>query len=274
MIGVSLLFEMLSGETLLDPAYQALLAAYDGDLEQLLGSLRAQGVGSVEFNVRRENMDPEAVARAARQCTDAGLGVTIHGQLRDGEAPADFCRPYEALPSQERYTITLHGLEDMDATVSALRALATYADDHMPHLFFALENNRRRANGGACQSCALAALALSLVDHPRVSACWDFGHFYGNVMNSAESGLLPGQLPPEGFSARVVHTHIHGVTGGRTHFPLDGTNLPLERYCALLSRQSYPGTYHLELGFGRFYPHIEPRQALEDSIKILRGVVA
>jgi len=251
-----------------------LLAAYNGDLGELLGSLRAQGVGSIEFGVRGENMDPEAVASAARWCAVAGLGVTIHGQLRDGEAPADFCRPYSALPARERYTVTLHGLEDMQETVAALRALADYADDHMPHLFFALENNRRRANGGACQSCALAAQALALVDHPRVNACWDFGHFYGNVMKSVESGLLTGQLPPEGFSARVVHTHIHGVTGGRTHFPLDGTNLPLEHYCALLSRRGYTGVYHLELGFGRFHQRIEPRRALEDSIKILRGVIA
>ena len=183
------------------------------------------------------------------------------------KAPERFFRPYEALREQAGYTVTLHGLSDMDATAAALKALAAYADEHMPQFYFALENNRRRPGGGACQSCEQVAQVLKAINHPRVRACWDFGHFYSNVRNSFESPCPP----PEDFLARVVHTHIHGVTDGKTHFPPDGNNLPLGRYCALLAGRGYRGAYNLELDFRRFYPQIEPRKALESSIAVLKG---
>ena len=266
MIGISLPTAILSGEGPLEPAYQALLSAYNNDPAELLSSLRALGVGSVEFGVRERDTDPAVAARAAQCCAEAGLQVTIHGQLRGDESPERFFHPYEALQGQTGYVITLHGLADMDMTVAALQTLAAHADKHLPRLYFALENNRRRPGGGACQSCAQAAQALKAVGHPRVNACWDFGHFYSNVRNSFES-----PSPPEDFLAHVVHTHIHGVTEGRTHFPPDGDNLPLERYCALLAGRGYRGVYNLELDFGRLYPRIEPRKAIESSISLLKG---
>ena len=269
MIGISLPSAILNGSGSFESAHRALLSAYNNDPAQMLGSLRARGVGSgsVEFEVRDRDADPAAVARAARCCADAGLQITIHGELRGDESPERFFRPYEALRGQSRYTITLHGLSDLDTTITTLKTLAAYADEHMPWLYFALENNRRRPGGGACQSCAQVGQALKAIDHPRVNACWDFGHFYSNARNSFES-----LSPPEDFLARVVHTHIHGLTDGKTHFPPDGKNLPLERYCALLAARGYRGIYNLELDFRRFYPQIEPRTALEESISLLKEV--
>jgi len=267
MIGISLPSAILNGSGSFESAHRALLSAYNNDPAQMLGSLRARGVESVEFGVRDRDADPAAAARAARCCADTGLQVTIHGELRGDESPECFFHPYEALQGQASYIITLHGLADMNTTAAALKTLAAYADAHMPRFYFALENNRRRPGGGACQSCAQVAQALKAVDHPRVNACWDFGHFYSNVRNSFES-----PSPPEDFLARAVHTHIHGLTDGKTHFPLNGDNLPLERYCALLAARGYRGIYNLELDFRRFYPQIEPRTALEESISLLKEV--
>jgi len=269
MIGISLPLAMLSGLAPLDPAHRALLSAYDNDPARMLGSLHTQGVGSVEFEIRDRDPDLAAIGRAARRCADAGLRITIHGELRYDDTPERFFKPYEALPAQDGYTITLHGLADMGATVAALKTFAAYADERLPWLYIALENNRRRPGGGACRSCAQAAQAIEAVDHPRVNACWDFGHFYSNVMNSFEA-----PQPPEDFLSRAAHTHIHGVTEGRTHFPPDGNNLPLEHYCALLAERGYRGVYNLELGFGRFFSCIEPRKALEASISLLKEVYA
>ena len=78
--------------------------------------------------------------------------------------------------------------------------------------------------------------------------------------------------PPRDFLAYTIHTHIHGLSG-RTHFPIDGSNIPIKQYCTLLSEQNYSGVYNLELDFNRFYLDIEPRKALEDSVDVLRQIL-
>ena len=264
-IGVSLPFEILTDSVQDNPACWELLSAYGGDLGQMLCALHTGDVGSIELRAVNST-DPKLIARAVKSCTDAGLQAAIHGNMHTYNKPDDFFDQYSLLPASTRYIIVLHALKDMDSTVSALQDLAAYGDKNMPNLFFALENERDKPGGTACQSCEKVAEALVSVAHPRVGACWDFGHFYNNVIKSTESASLP-----EDFLDYVIHTHIHGLgLAGRMHFPIDGSNLPIREYCNLLTGRDYAGVYNLELDFDRFYLNMEPRKSLEDSIDVLK----
>ena len=218
-IGVSLPFNMLVNADQMDPSAQALLAAYNNDLGGMLEALRNLGVNSIELRGVK-GTEPEPIAKAARLCADAGMQVTIHGNLPISTNPSDFFHQYTGLPINNRCIIVQHALKtDIDSTVLALQGLAAYADENLPHLFIALENERHKPTGGSCQSCEDVARALTMVNHPRINACWDFGHHHYNVLTSAEEESMPESMLPY-----IVHTHIHGVTNGRTHFPLDGNN--------------------------------------------------
>lgn len=255
-LGVSLPFSILHGGTA-SPAETSLIES-SGSLSKLLDTLHDRGICSVELRMVSEAAEPADVLRAARKCHESGLSVTIHGAIYE---PQTFLAPYSELLAsglQERYTVTVHTVGDTQ-TPPMLAAL------RHPQLRTALENNRRRGEAHMGQSCD-GVLDLARRVGPSQGLCWDWGHYYWNLVQAG----CPDRLPEQSFLRRVIHTHIHGVTNNTTHFPLTGENLPLCRYIRALEDAGYTGVYNLELSFPRFWGCIDPYEGLIRSIDVLK----
>ena len=81
------------------------------------------------------------------------------------------------------------------------------------------------------------------INSEKIGFCWDFGHAYSNMLKNT----IP-LTPPQAFTSKVVHTHIHGVDkNDTTHCPLNETNLPLGDYMEPLIKNHYNGIYNLEI---------------------------
>jgi len=270
-IGCALPFGMLHG-----PAGGEVLTALEnafGSSEALLKSLAEAGVNTVELRAVSSGHEPEQVMTAAQRCHAAGLGITIHGSLRENEEAETFYTPYLSLFSsglQEEYNITLHSLAVREATEKALTELCRMADEKEYPVHFTLENNRRKGEIKCGDNTAEIGDIVRTMALPRLSACWDFGHFYYNLHHFTDDTTV---LPPEVFLCHAGHTHIHGIMHDRTHFPLDRADIPLEKYCRALLTHGYTGIFSLELDFPRFFGEIDLREALDNSISVLKGVV-
>jgi len=229
-IGCALPFALLSGRPKSED--QLALEALFGSTEALLAAVAAQGADTVELRAVGDQHSADAVMRAAARCRGAGLGITIHGTLRENVPPEEFFAPYRTMfasDMQAEYNITLHSLHPRAVSEAALAALCAEADRQNYPVHFTLENNRRK--GGVIRCCdntaETAALAAALA-HPRLSVCWDFGHFFYNLHHFADT---TDALPPEEFLSRAAHTHIHGLLNDTTHFPFPQSELPLKAYC-------------------------------------------
>ena len=217
-----------------------------GDRDAFLDALCAHGVSSCELRALRPDTPPEAVTAAAALLSSHGLSFTIHGTARTAESAAsDVLAPLAALlPTlTSPVTVTIHPVVGNNAAM--LQSLTErIAQDSLP-LRIALENNRLLPDKSDGDSARLVsdALALSGGNEP-VGACFDFGHYFYYF-----SKFFPDSAPqpPHGdFLRRCIHTHIHAMENGRTHFPLDTGKLPLGRYLAALHDAGYTGVYNLE----------------------------
>lgn len=256
MIGVSLPFAWLAtGEGVL------------GDREAVFAALRARGVESVELRTVRADCDPAEVKRAADAVWDAGISITVHGQLKSAEtAVQDVFAPLTDLLAglrQDRLTVTVHPI--VGDNVGAMKALSSHIEAHALPVRIALENNRLLPDKTEGDSTALVLETVKAVDSPHVGICFDMGHYmYYLGKNRPGEGIL---LPDKAFLKRVIHTHIHAMNGLKTHFPLDTHELPLDVLLPALAHE-YFGVYNIELEFSRF--EREPQEALYGSAQALR----
>ncbi len=281
-IGVS-----LSPALLLDQAKDAekmLLAEYGG-LKPLLDWLARTGVISVELRSVGADFLPGQLLAISRQLQEHSLDLTVHGALAeavlDEVAAERFFRPYQQLLAKrgkKPLLIVLHALRDTaKMTVASLQGLVAYAEKNALAIQLALENSREKQGTLVGASCREIADIVKKTGLAQVGTCWDFGHFYYNVLNETTEGKALGHdsraVPGVDFLTRAIHTHIHGLVAGTTHFPLEpGINLPLARYLAALEKAGYQGLYNLELGFERFSHETGPRTGLEQSILALQGI--
>ncbi|MEA4824629.1 MAG: TIM barrel protein [Clostridiaceae bacterium] len=264
-IGISLPFALLADQGC-PPAVTALSDAYGG-VDRLLDAIAGMGTSSVELRAVTAAASAETVDRAVRRCAGAGLTVTVHGTLRGGITEEDFLAPYRGF--REPVTVTVHALTGCPAsdTVHILQKIAAVCvRDGLP-LCFAVENNRRKGTDDPGDSCEGALGIASQV--PGAGVCWDMGHFYYNALNFCQNG---NAIPEPAFLCAAVHTHIHGVDHGRTHFPPGNGRLPLAGYIEALQRAGYGGVYNFEPSIDR-WEGVHPRDGVEETLALLREIV-
>lgn len=238
----------------------------DMPCKDLLEQLKRKNVRSIELRTVRAHHKAEEIHAIARMLWKKGFLISIHGAANSVEtAVEDVFLPLQNLlskPCQKSITVTIH--PQIGDNGKMLTALADHISANSLPVKIALENNRLLP-GGAEGDCAEYVFGIVKKLHrPEVGICFDFGHYiYYRTKNRPTE---PELLPSEEFFREVIHTHIHGLSGLKTHFPLNGENMPLKEIFQKLAC-GYFGICNLELDFPRF--DIDPKDALMTSLDVL-----
>ena len=230
--------------------------------------LRGAGVENVELRTVKADAAPEKVLEAAERLWDAGFQITVHGGARSHEtAVEDIFKPLSRLLGalrQKELIIVMHPtVGSEDELLAMLRALAEHIREEKLPVRIALENNRKMPDGTRGDSLGLVSGLVDRLDRPEVGVCFDMGHYFWVV------GKDRSKLPPEKFLRRIIHTHIHALSGDTTHFPLGRYELPIREYVAAFSHE-YGGCYHLELEYERYAGLVGADEAMFESIETLK----
>ena len=227
------------------------------------GSLEAGGLIEKLKDLKTENIElkyfsdcrPDSLIRTIDILRQAGMAVSIHGKWGKNPSPRSFseCFPVLAdLPRDEEILITTHPLEAdgsvVDRSQLAIRNARAYKDlsrilrmeNRRHRIAIELQRQKKASDYGATYGDLVTL--LEDVDDENFGICWDFGHAYYNTL---EWNLH--ELPPEEFLRNTIHTHIHSIYKGITHFSLSQGDLPLERWVRLLLEADYNGLFILEL---------------------------
>ena len=245
------------------------LADQQADTKAILLFLKEHGVGSIELRTVRPYHAPQVALQAARLAWENGFQITVHGSVSAlKSAVADVFAPLQALLpvlQQEKLNITIHPIVGDNAAM--LTALSDHILENKLPVTISLENNRLLPDKTQGDSTKLVLEAVKTANRDNVGICFDMGHYAYYVKKNHPDA--PDLLPEEEFWKYVTHTHIHAMNELRTHFPLDGNELPLARFLDKLSC-GYFGVYNLELDFPRILPQWEPLPALANSIPYLQ----
>lgn len=244
--------------------------------EPFLETLAERGVGSIELRAVLGGQDAQTVLGAAERVWRRGLLVSVHTAPRSADtAVQDVFGPLQALlraEQQAQTILVLHPVNGADLFSENRRMLAALSDAirrDYGGAKLALENNRLMPDRSMGDSAALAACLIREADPTCVGICFDFGH-YAWVTRAWEASPL---LPPEAFTSRVIHTHIHALAGPdrkyTTHFPLTCGSLPLREYLGSL-RGAPVGAFNLELEPERFSDRMSGEEGILGSIEALK----
>ncbi len=240
MIGVSLPLDwLITGEGLAD------------SVDDVLSALKAEGVRSIELRTVRAHHTSCEVLRVAQGLWDNGFLISLHGDVKTDEgAVQELFTPLKELLKglrQPTVNITIHPI--CGDNVKLLNNLADYIEQNELPVTIALENNRLMPDKTEGDSVALVLDAVTKANRPQIGICWDMGHYmYWWLKNHPDE---PVSNPNKEFLKRVIHTHIHALSGLKTHFPLDSHDLPLKQFLDGLCFE-YFGLYNLELEYPRF----------------------
>ena len=254
MIGVSLPLDwLITGEGLPEK------------VDDVLSALKAEGVRSIELRTVRSFHSASDVRRVAEFLWDAGFNISLHGDVKTADcAVTELFSPIKELLAnmrQNTINITIHPINGDN--VKMLTDIADYIEQSGVPVTVALENNRLLPDATDGDSAAFVLDIVTKVDRPQIGICWDMGHYmYWWLKNHTDE--IP-RLPDDNFMKRVIHTHIHALSGLKTHFPLDSHHLPLKQFMDGLCFE-YFGLYNLELDYPRF-------QNIRDLIPSLLGSV-
>jgi len=166
---------------------------------------------------------------------------------------------------QKKLNVTVHPIVGDNAAV--LCALSDHIEKENLPVTISLENNRRLPDKTEGDSVALVLDAVKAAGRDNVGICFDMGHFAYYVKKNLPEE--PDTLPPDEFWKYVTHTHIHATKGLRTHYPLDGFDLPLKRILEKLT-WGYYGVYNIEPDFPRLKEEFTPVEVLERSVPALK----
>ena len=240
-------------------------------LYHFLDVLAADGVSSIELRTVRAQHTPEHVLSAVRLLWGKGLLCTIHGEVKSAEsAVTDVFAPLALLLQepfrQDSINITIHPIPGDNA--SMLKALSEHIEANQYPITITLENNRRLPDKSEGDSVAVVLQAVMDAGKSNVKMCLDMGHYAYYVKKFFPDE--PNRLPPEEMWSYIGHTHIHGLDGLKTHFPLGSFELNLTEYLQKLSYK-YFGVFNIELEFARFEDRFEPLDALRQSVAYLQA---
>ncbi len=237
----------------------------------ILEYLKGEGVESIELRTVRALSDPYAVRRAMELAWDEGFSVTVHGEVKSVEnCVTDVFAPLaKAFPlKQKKLNITIHPI--VGDNVAVLCALSDHIEKEALPVTVSLENNRRLPDKTEGDSVALVLDAVKTAARDNLGICFDMGHFAYYVKKNLPHA--PDTLPPDEFWKYVTHTHIHATKGLRTHYPLDGFDLPLKQILEKLT-WGYYGVYNIEPDFPRLKEEFTPVEVLEKSVPTLKNAL-
>lgn len=236
--------------------------------QPLLDYLKKEGVESVELRTVRKDSDPAAVRLAMEILWEEGFQVTVHGEVKSLESGVSdvFAPLASAFPlKQKKLNITVHPIVGDNAAL--LCALADHIEKEALPVTVSLENNRLLPDKTEGDSLALVLDAVKRTERKNVGVCFDMGHFAYYVKKNLPDA--PDTMPPDELRKYVIHTHIHGVNGLRTHHPLEGFDLPLKEYLEKIT-WGYYGVYNFEPDFPRLKEKFTPLEVLERSVPALK----
>lgn len=231
-------------------------------LEEFLAPLRQAGLTAIEFELDANQQDWLATHPLISECASLGLELCFHAPFRPPYTLAGFRgagldairKAYSAMfafasaraihnPSSTH--VVIHGahgngIPPVDLYKDTVDFL-TWAVNTFPALTFTLENLSPPLNGEVKigQSREEVLAILSQIGHPRLKACWDFGH------DTLNNRLDP---PSPEWLEQVVHVHAHNVhPDGRDHYPLDEGCVPHREWLAALAGSGFHGIITLEI---------------------------
>lgn len=273
--GVSLHVGTLLGEPETDA--QSVLQKEFGSPKNLLDYLKREGVSSIEVRNVREYMPVERSVAAIQVAHGAGFQVSVHiaFEQRTGAEYVNRVRPVidEALKDQQSVVFTLHPLKDDEETARCYADWAAAIGGVDERCRLALENMRTLKPGKEHHRLGRVAKNILLAPEAPRGICWDMGHYAYNVVTS---GLRAESCPCEAIIDQMIHTHIHSmyVPDLDTHFPLMTENEPVSAYVKALRDRHYAGIYNLELEPERFIRVMSPRAGFEQSVSVLKELMA
>lgn len=238
--------------------------------QPLLQYLRQEGAESIELRTVRSHTEPEVVRRAMEIVWSEGFQLTVHGEVKSLESCVEdvFSPLSKAFPlKQKKLNVTIHPIVGDNRAV--LCALSDYILANDLPVTVSLENNRRMPDKTEGDSVALVLDAVKSAARDNVGICFDMGHYVYYVKKNLPDS--PDTLPPDEFWKYVTHTHIHALNGLRTHFPLEGFELPLKKILEKLT-WGYYGVYNIEPDFPRL-KDFTALEVLEKSVPVLKDAL-
>ena len=198
--------------------------------------------------------------------------MTVHSALTDEAPEAFWNRLVPVMKEQSGLTITVHSVKDRETTLTLLRRMAEYGLAHHPDARLALENNRTvKGDNVSLVECGGVLETVKDAGLSNIGVCWDFGHLYWDHLT--HPALVEDMMPPQGYTACAIHTHIHSVACNRTHFPLSVGVLPLAEYIHALKQTGYQGVYNFEPAVERWSEDTDVPGEFLRSIEILKKAV-
>lgn len=268
-IGVSLPPNLLLGKMKSSAQEKLLFCRETGSPSQLLIKLREAGVSSIELRTVKHDSDPAEILAAASAVWEAGLIVTIHGEIRNVESAAeDVMLPLlpllEKMP-QDSLTVTIHGLNGEDSFSNTLLAIRNLIENTPDTIRIALELSRRKRNDVGMSSRSELMRLKEILQEERLGFCWDVGHDLWNIQSFGEENV-----DLRSFARKVIHTHIHGMKNSTTHFPVRGNHAELKGWMDVLRQEKYSGIYNLELEPERWPERAPVFASYVDSVEYLK----
>ena len=239
-------------------------------VDTVLSALKDEDVRSIELRTVRSRHNAADILRVAQMLWNRGFFISIHGDVKTVENAIDeLFTPIALLLKnleQPSINITIHPI--IGDNVAMLMAIADHIDKNDLPVTISLENNRRMPDKTEGDSVALVQEIVEKVNKPSIRICWDMGHYmYWWLKNYPNE---PVALPNKNFLKSVIHTHIHALSGLKTHFPLDTHTLPLKQFLDALSFE-YFGLYNLELEYNRYQNEREFLPSLLGSVRKLKA---
>ena len=237
----------------------------DGYFKYLKSEIDTVEISMVKYKIT----DPDTLLSAVTECKKYGFEVSLHGSGNGVSCGEEFYKPYLPLFEaglQSSYNITLHPFECPQKTEELLRGICEEADKMDYPVRITLENQRFANENLINTRCRNVAEIVKNINHPRLYTCFDFGHQLSNEEKQGKEF----DIPDHEFIETVRHTHIHAYYNGSTHFPLSCGKTMLERNITKLIECGYDDVFLLELVPERYYNTFDIKQAVIDSISVLK----
>lgn len=279
MIGISLRTNILH-EKNMTSTEKMLLHHYNG-INGFLDYLKNKNVSYIELR-EFANEEPRAILDIINPLWKSGFKISIHGKLVNQISFMKYYNNFlylfsESQKYQNSILIVLHALssDDYNANENAVITSTTLSkwckeiDNRLP-IKFALELNRCKGKNDPSTNFTNLIHMTRNLPKSRVGLCWDFGHYYYNMLFNNSVVNTPSQL----CLNTVVHTHIHALNDARkTHYVFTNkSKLPLSTYISLLQNLNYNGVYNLELSLNRI-PESEIIRGLDYSLDLLSETI-
>lgn len=255
-------------------------------LDEFFTPLKAAGMDVLEFTLHPADDEWEAMQSLAEECVRVGYRCHFHAPYQDPFNPDGFAS-VRCAELQQLYLPALEFAERMARQGSRAPALvihgahgkgvlAQLAEDTRVFLAWVLKQTQhsrvmlenlppKNGNVRVGETYEQIVSLVSELNHPRLAACWDFGH-----------SVLQGRtdLPPNEFLRAVRHVHIHDINNAREdHFPLIFGNVPWQNDLRALMRVGFDGAVVMEINGYRAQNVERLHERLAESFAAMREIV-